>query len=122
MKLKILIVFALSLGLTFLSQAYVRAADQPSGDNLHLYGLVQSINMQHSVVTINVKSENCSGERQFKFASNNGAAPFAVGQPISFVIDKSRCLTESMPSILKVIIHYGLQGGHPPLPRKIPDN
>jgi ribosomal protein S1 len=96
MKSRILIFF-FSLGLALLVQIPAFAVDE-----LTLCGIVYDIDQNNSMVSVDVKSENCRGLKQFKVRDFKMLASFQVDKSRCFVIDHARCEPSVTSSIIRI--------------------
>jgi hypothetical protein len=86
--------FLLLSAFLFLQVRFVYAADE-----LHLTGMVKSIDHNTRTVFVNVLSSSCPG--MLRFAVDDAAAlDDFVGQKISFFIDSSTCRSDQVYKML----------------------
>ncbi|NLW36353.1 MAG: hypothetical protein GXY80_12900 [Syntrophorhabdus aromaticivorans] len=71
-------------------------------DYLFLTGFVKSYDSNTGIVTINVTSEGCKGQREFKMPGDakEGLDASFIGQQLQFYIDSSACEQGKVYNIL----------------------
>jgi len=72
-------------------------------DQLYLCGIIEEINTQDALVTVDVASDSCRGLQKFKLPAAMGGASFNVDQRKCFFIDSSRCNAGYIYTITKIV-------------------
>jgi hypothetical protein len=69
-----------------------------SSDDLHLIGIVKTIDPRTGIIFVDVQSESCPGMRRF-YADDLGAMGKYVNQTITFFIDSATCRDTAIHTI-----------------------
>jgi len=82
----------------FVLASFLGSESSMAVDELYLCGIVKETNMSKGVVTIDVRSESCYGERQF-YVSPAEISTFILRSERCFSIDSNTCHTGKIYTI-----------------------
>ncbi len=75
------------------------------GDNLSLWGVVESMDLKAGSIVIDVKSGSCPGVRTFKFdPGESGLKGDITGKRVRFIIDSPICKEDETYTISNIML------------------
>jgi hypothetical protein len=116
--MKLLKIFACTIVGFFL---LLHTAASATADDLYLCGVVTKLDVQKSLITVDVKSESCRGLHSFKLPAVNDGTFIDVDKKICFHIESSTCKSSEIYSITK-IDNRNSESGSSGVPAKRPDS